>query len=212
MLKGFILGISSGGICLLYCAPVLFPFLMSEGRNTKKNFFYLGEFMTGRLAGYIIFAVLAWATGRVILTHGALREIIFASSYILLSLWMAAYLFSRHHACSLRYFGRLIARISSSRGWVAAPVAGFLTGLNLCPPFLLAFSDAALSKSVADSVVYFIVFFAGTSLWFLPIPLIGIFSNKKVQTVGRMAALIVAFFYLYTGIIMFIGGIHILWN
>jgi sulfite exporter TauE/SafE len=204
------LGLSSGGICLLYCAPVLFPFLMGEGQKTAKNFLYLGEFMAGRLAGYILFAVLAWLTGRIILTHAAFRELIFASAYILLSIWMAVYLLSSsHRACSFRFFGKIFLRIRSSREWAAAPVAGFLTGLNLCPPFLLAFSDAAFSKSIAGSIAYFIFFFAGTSLWFLPIPVIGLFRNKNIQTAGRMAALIVAFFYLYTGIIMFIGGVHL---
>jgi hypothetical protein len=81
--------------------------------------------------------------------------------------------------------------------------------VNLCPPFLLAFSDAAFSGSIAGSIAYFIFFFAGTSIWFLPVPVIGLFRNKNIQTVGRMAALLVAFFYLYTGIIMFIGGFHL---
>ena len=167
--------------------------------------------MAGRLAGYLLFAILAWATGRIILTHAAIREMIFASAYILLSIWMAAYLLMHsHRACNLRYFGKIFSGIRSSRGWVAAPVAGFLTGVNLCPPFLLAFSDAVFSSGIIDSILYFICFFAGTSLYFLPIPFVGIFRNKNIQTIGRMAALLVAFYYLYSGIIMFIGGMYLI--
>jgi len=89
-LKGFILGISSRReSVLLYCIPVSLSFFNGRGRRRrKKNFFYLGEFMAGRLAGYILFAILAWATGRIILTpRGSFARWSSASAYILLSIW-----------------------------------------------------------------------------------------------------------------------------
>lgn len=49
-------------------------------------------------------------------------------------------------------------------------ILGFLTGINVCPPFILAFSDAAFFTDIFSSILYFIAFFIGTAIYFMPIP------------------------------------------
>jgi hypothetical protein len=209
MIQGLILGLSSGGICLLYCLPVLFPFLLSEGEKTRINYLYLAEFMAGRLAGYILFSVAAWFYGQILLKDPVVRETVFALSYILLSVFFGIYLLSKSdHACGLRFTGRFFTRFSSA-GRITAPVMGFFTGLNLCPPFLLAFSDAAQKPGVVDSITYFVFFFVGTSVYFLPLPLAGIFRSKKIQVIGKMTALAVAVMFFIKGFLM-LGGVLII--
>ena len=45
---------------------------------------------------------------------------------------------------------------------------GFLTGINLCPPFLVAGVRAAQLEHLWAALLFFVCFFAGTAVWFLP--------------------------------------------
>ena len=95
------------------------------------------------------------------------------------------------------------------RRWprLVAAGLGFLTGLNLCPPFLLAVTDAASTGSLVQSLGFFFAFFLGTSVYFLPVPFIGHFSYaESLRTIGRFAAGLMALFYLYSGAILLAGG------
>jgi hypothetical protein len=51
-------------------------------------------------------------------------------------------------------------------------------------------------------------FFLGTSVYFIPIPFLGVFRRvSALQIVGRFAAVIVALYYLYVGVLLFTGGV-----
>ena len=87
---------------------------------------------------------------------------------------------------------------------------GLLAGLKLCPPMLLAFTDAASSGTLGGSLLLFLTFFLGTSLYFLPISLLGALTRlSDLRIVGRFAAVIVALYYLYSGILLVAGGVHL---
>jgi len=210
MMQGFMLGIASGMACLTYCAPVLVPVLLGEGKNVQQNYVILGQFLGGRLGGYLLFALLAWAAGFP-LSGLQDREVVFGVVYMVLALFLAYYGLSNHRALCAGQFleQRPIKRISN---WPPAIplVFGFLSGINLCPPFLLAFTEAADKAAVWQSLFVFFTFFLGTSLYFLPIPLLGAFNRfDALQKVGKLAAILVAVYYLYTGIIMIAGGVII---
>src|SRR4030042_1680787 len=128
--KGLMLGLASGAVCAAYCGPILVPYLLSKGQNALNNLLTILYFMGGRLAGYLMFAVLAWAAG-----------------------------------------------------------LGFLTGLNLCPPFLLAFTEAAKTGVLWRSVLFFAAFFVGTSVYILPLAILGLGRRvEALQYIGRLAA------------------------
>jgi sulfite exporter TauE/SafE len=106
--------------------------------------------------------------------------------------------------CAAEPFRKRLSRLSG--GWLPAAL-GFLTGLNLCPPFLLAFSNAVAAQKLGGSILFFISFFIGTLVYFIPLPFLGLLSrNEVLGKVGKMAAVIVGAYYGYTGIIMVIGG------
>jgi len=84
MLQGFILGITSGTACLAYCAPLLVPVLLGEGKNIQRNYVILGQFLGGRLSGYLLFALLAWAVGFP-LSGLQDREVVFGVVYMVLA-------------------------------------------------------------------------------------------------------------------------------
>ncbi len=212
-MHGFLLGLANGVTCLAYCAPVLIPLMLGEGQKTGQNWRMLGKFLGGRLAGYLLFGLLAWLLGRMILGAPAYRNLILGAAYVILAALLAAYGLSEARpmrpspvACA----GSLKGARKFLRQWPALlPLGlGFLTGLNLCPPFLLAFTSAASAGSLGASLIFFLTFFAGTSLYFLPMAFVGLMSRvNALRTVGKLAAVLMALYYAYSGIIYLAGGI-----
>jgi hypothetical protein len=85
---------------------------------------------------------------------------------------------------------------------------GFLAGLKICPPLLLAFANAATTGTLVDSLIFFLMLFLGTSIYFIPLSSLGVLPRiPELRTVGRFAAVIVALYYLYAGIPLFAGGV-----
>lgn len=207
-MEGFLLGISNGTVCLAYCAPVIIPYFLAEGEHTGKNIRSLAEFLLGRLAGYILFAILAWGTGHVLLNMSESHEIFFGITYIILSFAMAAYgLLISKEFCAFNSLKGAVSRFASKRQWSVIGILGFLTGINFCPPFLLLFSLSAHSGSLFDSIFLFFAFFLGTSIYFLPVTFLG-FLNKygRLKTIGKMTAVLMSLYFFYKGIIMLAGG------
>lgn len=213
MTQGLLLGLANGTVCVAYCAPVLMPYLLGEGRRIRTNFFVLSEFLLGRLSGYLLFSIVAWLAHRLLLEHLSQRELILGTVYILLSGLLLGYGISGPARTCAAGRSRSFLPRALTRNPAVLPLAlGFLTGLNLCPPFLLAFTGAATSMSLAQSALFFLFFFIGTSVYFIPAPLVGALRRfGGLQTVGRLAGVVVAVYYLYLGILMFGGGIVTLW-
>jgi len=85
---------------------------------------------------------------------------------------------------------------------------GFFTGLNVCPPFLLAFAGAAGTGSLPGSLLFFAAFFLGTSVFFIPAPLLGALGRSSAaRTIARMAGGVVGLYYACTGVLALLGGI-----
>jgi hypothetical protein len=206
-MQGFLLGLATGATCLAYCAPVLVPFLLGEGRGVRQNWAVLAQFLGGRLGGYLLFALLAWLVGQLLGGLERYRSLLFGGAYILLAAVLVYYgLRQAPELCAGAARG---ARASLQRWPAVLPLGlGFLTGLNLCPPFLLAFTGAANARSLLGSLLFFATFFVGTAVYLLPFPLLGALRGyAALRTIGRLAAALVALYYLAQGAILFAGGI-----
>lgn len=205
---GFLLGLATGVTCLAYCSPVLVPFLLGEGRDTTRTAIALLQFMAGRLLGYLAFAAAAWALGQYWQQSGAGREAAMGFIYVLLA--FALILFGWQRERKTPCAGKIIdEKRRANGGALLWPLLfGLFSGLNLCPPFLLAFAAATEVPSLTHSLLYFFSFFLGTSVYFLPLPLLGVCRKLAVlKTIGRLAALLVALVYLYRGVLMIAGGV-----
>jgi sulfite exporter TauE/SafE len=211
-LDGFFLGLSNGVACMATCAPVLIPYLLGEGKGIVRNYWVTGQFLFGRLLGYLLFAILAWTVSSAILQDATERNWIIGIAYILFSGLLIFYGFFKKKdaccqaACNANRYQRLLAF------WPALlpAAAGFATGLSFCPPFLLAFTGAAEQTSLLAAMLFFFSFFLGTSLLFVLAPFVGAFSRFSVlQIVGKMAAGLMGLYYLYSGIILIVGGLKI---
>ena len=160
-MEAFLLGLANGTVCLAFCAPVLIPFLLAEGKTTPANFGLMGEFLLGRLVGYLGFGAIAWITNSLILAKTSFREMVMGGVYMILAVFLVAFsLRPEHKPCGGQWLTRQSGRFHSDISQWFSLVLGLLTGLNLCPPFLLAFAGAAGSGSLGSSVFLLLMFFS----------------------------------------------------
>jgi len=209
LVEGFLLGLASGGACLTYCAPVLVPWLLGEGRTVRASIVPVAGFLGGRLAGYLVFAVLAWLTQSMLGENLPHQKIVFAVITIGLALLLIVYGFTgRERNCRAASAGA--AANPGRRSFMLMPVSlGFLTGVNVCPPLLLAFSRAAQLPQLWQSLLFFAAFFVGTSIYVVPLPLAGLACrSEKIRIVGRLAAGVIGLFYLYSGVMSMVAAVH----
>ncbi len=205
LVEGFLLGIASGGVCLTYCAPVLVPYLLGEARTVRANLAPVGGFLAGRLAGYMTFAVLAWLAHRLLVEHLPHQEAILGIVTVALALLLITYGFTGRD----RHCPAMPARSRRGNTTILPVTLGFLTGVNVCPPFLLAFSNAAQFSQLWQSLLFFAAFFVGTSVYIAPLPLVGLAGGcERIRIIGRLAAGVVGLFYLYSGVVTTVTALH----
>jgi sulfite exporter TauE/SafE len=202
--SGFLLGLSTGVVCLAYCGPVLIPYLMGEGRDIKGIIGSIFLFLAGRLLAYLLVGVLSGIAGNLLLQPSPIKPVLTGIAYCLLSVMLILYGFHRFREICLGRRPAFSDKNRRIRGTSMVPVVGgFATGLNLCPPFLLAITGAMDSGSIAGGLWFFFLFFLGTTLYFIPLPFIGFFRRQQVlRVIGKFAAIIAGTLYLYKGIVL----------
>ena len=214
--QGLLLGLASGLVCLATCAPVLLPLFLGKTGSVRRHGVLLAEFLAGRLAGYLGFAVVAWAAGW--LESGVFPDATWLHGAVmcLLGLTMLMYGLPRalrrtssqpkSDSCALSPW-HIGARLRNHPALTPAAI-GLLTGLNLCPPFYVALVQGAASGSFVGSLLFFAAFFLGTTVYLLPTPWLGVLGNRgALAQVGNFAAVLVAAYYLCSGGLALVGGL-----
>jgi sulfite exporter TauE/SafE len=207
--EALVLGLASGPACLASCGPVVVPSLLAERTGLRLNVRHLSLFLTTRLAGYLVFATVTWELGTLISSQAPNRSLIFACIHLLLSCALLWYAYSAGRACAHSASGSQLVTIGGPSGHriPGAAALGFLTGVSLCPPFVAAGVRAAETSSLAAALLFFIVFFLGTSIWMVPFAGFGwVRRNEAVTTVARMAMALIALYYVLTGVAMLAGS------
>jgi len=191
------------------CGPVVVPSLLAERAGLRRNTRYLSTFLGARFLGYLLFAAVAWELGALISLPLAPRIILIGVVHVLLGGVLLWYAYSAGHACAPSCSGSELVSlgVTKKRGVAGAAALGFLTGLSLCPPFVAAGVRAAELGSVAAALLFFAVFFVGTSVWFVPFVSLGcVARNSAVTTVARMAMVLIALYYGCLGLTMLLGS------
>jgi hypothetical protein len=193
--EGFLLGLSTGFYCLASCLPLLAPYMMSEGRDLWKfNFHIFLQFTAGRFAAYMLFALLATLAGKAgqyALPVWALPSGLLACG--LLMILLAVFRVSGFSACLLgRDIDPFLRRL---------PLAmGFVTGINICPPFAAGFLRLMQLADVLKGFAYFTGFFAATTLFISPVLLGTPWLGRRANEIGRLTLLIAGVWFVLLGL------------
>lgn len=194
--EGFGLGIATGLTCLTTCSSIYIPFLISQKRSIWNSSLKVLEISLGRFLAYVLFGAVAGFTGSKISHFN--REIFTASSYILISIYLiiSAYRTHKHtHKCAVPKFAKF-----TQSGFLL----GIITGINFCPSFLLAISDAFGKGGAISGSLLFLGFFFGTTLYLIPLIFVGGISKiKKMQVLAKYISIIVGIYFLSNGVIKF---------
>jgi cytochrome c biogenesis protein CcdA len=204
MLDSFVLGLSSGSTCLLTCGMVIFPYLMAGSAGTRKIVTDLSLFLLTRIVVYFILATLAWYFGKAIFISTIFRNYISGILYILFAVMLVWYSISRNRKPDCP--AKIVNTVNNKK---LVPVfLGVVNSLGFCPALLLILTKSATQGTIAHSYLAFLCFFAGSSLYFLPLPLAGRFRKKKVfETIGILATGLAGIIFIIKGITNLIGGI-----
>ncbi len=204
VMRGFLLGLSNSTVCLAACVPVLVSLTLSQARAAAGSAALLGSFLAGRLAGYLAFAVIAWSAGLLVPAGWPGAHAVKGAAFLLLGVLLVLQGWRRGAGfCAARLSSGRVGRWAAGSPLLLPAALGVLTGVNLCPPFLLAFTEAAASRSLPASLLFFFTFFLGTSIFFLPFPLLGALHRRpEIATVGRITSVLVGLWYCVSGVLM----------
>jgi len=195
ILQGVFVGLSLGAFCLSYCFPFLATFIASEPRDVKDNSKLIFRFIFGRLLGYILFGFIFGFLGEKL--QSPFLTLLTDLSLILISIILILYL------CGLLQHKEETCPVCKLPNRDAM-MMGFLMGINICPPFLLSLPYVFSLHSTWLGVVYFLIFFLASSIYFLPMIFVGWLGKiKEFQIVARLSGFICA------GIFIFYGGYSI---
>ena len=205
-IEGILLGLSTGTVCLAYCGPILLPYLLAEPGALKRNTLQVSLFLGGRFIAYLTTGVLAGLIGLVVFSSPAFRLLVVGCAYIVLSVVLVWYAFHRFKQVCMAGSSRKIRRWLGVEWKLAVPVVGGLvSGINICPPFVLAITQASAEKNVCGSILFFIAFFIGTSVFFIPLPFLSFIKKREVLTIiGKFAAGIAGAVYFFKGLLMLV--------
>jgi sulfite exporter TauE/SafE len=212
--KALLLGLSTGLFCAGFCVPLVGPLLLADGgglprlsaeenrgctradvnRNIRRSASRVLLFLAGRLVAYLLFGLVFGALGGVLSRVWGIKTVLLPLLYAILGVMMIVYAVvqSFPHIGVCRTLGQ---RVRS--GWYIALV-GFLAGINLCPPFLLAVTTVVDVGGALRGALFFLVFFLATSIYLLPLFFAGLVSRfSSVRFAGRVAAVLAGVYFLY---------------
>jgi len=198
-IQPFLLGLSVGLYCFAYCLPFVGSYLVSEKRQTRENFKVILQFIGGRFVGYLLFGAFFGYLGEKI--DNPTINLILIIALIVLSGFLIL-----HALGLLKPAWSCAPKIKKHRQ--KFPLAmGFLLGVNLCPPFLISLTYVLTLGNLLKGIIYFLMFFIGTSLYFLPMTFLGFLNRmKEFRLMARVAALIVGFSFFIYGLYSLSGG------
>ena len=194
--EGFLLGLSTGVYCLASCLPVLAPYLLAGGSSLwKANSLIFLKFLAGRFLAYMLFALAAVSLGK--LSGHYLPPRVLAAGMALTALLMFYSLFSGHLKKQASCFASLPAAWAEKR---IPFLLGFLTGINICPPFAAGLLRLVGLADIFKGLVYFGGFFVSTSLFLVPALAPTPFLGSRLKSIGRMTLFLAALWYLLLGL------------
>jgi hypothetical protein len=197
VIQALLLGLSTGLYCATACFPLLLSALFTRGAGPWKSpAAGIGQFLAGRLVAYALVGAVAGLAGRFMGGFQGIPSMLVSVVYMATGILMATQglveSFPHARACA--------AMSRGLRNPAYMLFLGFLTGVNICPPFVLAFSAAVGLGGVARSVVFFLVFFCATSIYMAPFLFSGFASRMAaVRKAARIVSVAVGGYFALVG-------------
>lgn len=197
IIEGWLLGLSTGPYCLGACMPFMIPYLFAEGRPTwSANLRVIGEFLLGRFLAYLVFGAAVGWVGELLKPHltQQFASLALGATAALMLLYAVAKSLPRWKGCAW-----VVRQLPTIR---MPLVLGFLIGINVCPPFLVAVARLLQVGGLSSGVVFFLGFFAGTSLYTLPLLGVSPLTRQvRFQRIGTLSALLVGSWFLISALL-----------
>jgi hypothetical protein len=203
MMESFILGLSSGSACVMTCGMVMFPYLMSDSAGTRKIAADLSLLLLSRLLVYLLLATLAFFFGQALFSTRVVRNTVPGILYILFAVILVLYSIGRNREknCPARF----VTAVNTRK--LVPVLLGVVNSIGFCPALFLIITKGAVQDTIVRSYLDFLAFFAGSSLWFLPVPLAGKIRKKEVlETIGILATGLAGVIFMIKGLTNLIGG------
>lgn len=195
--SGLLLGLSTGMYCLGACLPLLFPYLVMEKRGFKENALMLIEFSLGRLLGYVVIGLLAGLIGMQV------QSLLFKKILAVIMIFSAILLIMVSVGKSFPHLG--FCRLINNNPQIKKShfIFGLLIGINICPPFVVGVSYVVQLGSICGGILFFLGFFIGSTLFFLPLLGSSWFSKKdNLRTSAAVSAMLAGLWFLGYGIFL----------
>jgi hypothetical protein len=203
MTDSFILGISTGSACLLTCGLAMFPYFMSGQAGVKRITADISVFLFTRLIAYILIATVAWYFGKTFFSNNVVRNIVPGVLYIVFAIMLVWYSIgkNRERHCP----GKIVTTVS--KGKLVPVLLGLVNSIGFCPALFLVITKGTVQDNLIHSYLSFLAFFAGSALWFLPVPFAGIIKRRAVlETIGILATALAGVIFMIKGLTNLIGG------
>ena len=188
------LGLSTGLSCAGFCVPLVGPILLAREKNgVRQSAAAIGLFLVGRLVAYLLFGLAVGTLGGALSGIAAVKTILLPVLYGVLGILMVVF-------GVMQYFPHVgfcrMVHPKLQSNWYLMLV-GFLAGISLCPPFLLALTSAFGLGGALRGMLFFLVFFVATSVYLIPLLLAGAVTGfKAVRMVARILAMVAGVYFI----------------
>jgi sulfite exporter TauE/SafE len=188
ILQPILLGLSSGIFCVNYCFPFIAPYIVFEERKFKEDFKIILKFIFGRLFGYLLFGAIFGYLGERITNKTV--DLFFFLSLLMLSIILVLY--------SLGLIKEKNSFCFTKKYKSKTPfLMGFLMGVNVCPPFLMALNYVFVLHTFLKGIIFFFFFFLATTIYFLPLTFLGFLNKiKEFRLVARISGILIGIIFL----------------
>lgn len=209
MIEAFLLGIFSGTICVSSCGGILFPYMLSKQFTVKQSWRITLIFLLSRYILYLIIGYILAFLGKSFIVNFNLQQIITGLAYLILAIILLKKVVKRDPCtCKKSKLAQLLEKNSFAIYFIPL-IIGFTSGIGFCPTLLFAFTQKMEHANNLNILQYYSLFFVGTSIYFLPIPLLGLIKkNENIKKVGILATVLISIYLIYKSIILIIGGLN----
>lgn len=201
-MEAFLLGVSTGWYCLASCGIYLLPFLFGEETKSKQNALLIIFFMSGRLLVYLLLGIISGGAGYFI-TENYYPLFFRISPFLNLGIGLILLcggIFRSFSSVKLCQSVKKVYKPSFN-----AFLFGTFAGLSICPPLIAAVAGAFQSHSLYSGFLYFLLFYFGTSIYFVPLFGIKLLPDRtaNLQYIARIVMIIMAFYFFERALVGF---------